>query len=122
MGFPEDLVKGSIDPAVENAYLFEEYLVRRYDMVVNLVGTPGAITELSLFMRDNLASKAALYFNNAHLAGLTYAQGCVLRDLGATLETYTYPVDLTACNLMTTVRVKVRAVQLAKFYYSGGRV
>lgn len=114
--FPEDLMTGAPDPHLNNAFLFEEYLVRKYDMVVHLVSSIGSVSELSLFMRDKLASKAALYYNEDHRGGFAYHQGVVVQKLGASLHTYVYPVDITACNLMTNVRDKVEAIRLAKFY------
>jgi hypothetical protein len=114
--FPEDLMHGSIDPSLDNPYIWEQVLVREYDMVVSLVGSFGAVSELSLFMRENLALKAALFFNQDHCDGLAYAQAQAIRDMGATLEQYTYPADLHSCNLMTYIQEKVRAVRVGKFF------
>lgn len=114
--FPEDLVTGSIDPAfMGNTYLWEQTLVREYDMVVNLVGSFGAVAELGLFNRDNLALKAVLLFNQDHTSGLAYQHARALSCGGAALETYAYPIDLTCCNLMKNVRNKVYAVRVGKF-------
>jgi hypothetical protein len=113
--FPEDLMSGSIDPAIDNAYLWEQVLVREYDMVVTLVGSFGAVDELSLFHKDHLALKAALFFNQDHAGGLPFQHARALEKLGAALHTYVYPVDLTSCNLMKEVRDKVYAVRVAKF-------
>ncbi|MFT3784156.1 MAG: hypothetical protein QM790_19280 [Nibricoccus sp.] len=116
--FPEDLMTGSPDPDLNNAFLFEELLVRKYDMIVHLVASYGSVSELSLFMRDGnrIASKVALYFNKDHETGIAYHQAAVVKKLGASLHSYVYPVDITACNLMTNVREKVEIVRLAKFY------
>lgn len=114
--FPEDLMTGAPDPHLNNVYLFEESLVREYDMVVNLVGSYGSVCELGLFTRDRLATKLALYYNRDHTGGISYHKGVVLERLGAALELYTYPNDLACCNLMKHVRQKVEAVQLMKFY------
>ena len=116
--FPEDLLTGSVDPAINNAYIWEQMLVREYDMVVNLVGSFCAISELSLFMRENLARKAALFFNQAHTTGLAFEQAKAVQALGAQLCTYAYPIDLSSCNLMKQVREKVWAVRVGKFYAS----
>jgi hypothetical protein len=116
--FPEDLMSGAPDPHLNNAYLFEESLVREYDMVVNLVGSYGSTCELGLFTRDHLALKAALYFNRDHATSLAYHKAVVLKNLGASLETYIYPDDLSKCNLMKHVRDKVYAVRIGKFYSS----
>jgi hypothetical protein len=113
--FPEDLPSGSLDPAIKNAYIWEQMLVNEYDMVVSLVGSFGAVAELSLFQREHLALKAALFFNKDHCTGLAFEQAKVIEALGATLETYIYPVDLTSCNLMKRVREKVWAVRVGKF-------
>ncbi len=113
--FPEDLMHGAIDPAIDNAYLWEQVLVREYDMVVNLVGSYGAVDELSLFHRDNLALKAALFFSDSHTVGLAYQHALALKEMGACLHTYSYPTELTSCSLMTRIREKVRAVRIGKF-------
>jgi hypothetical protein len=116
--FPEDLMHGSIDPLIDNPYIWEQLLVKEYDMVVNLVGSFGAVTEMSLFMRENLALKAALFFNQDHCGGLHFQQAKAIEALGATLETYVYPDDLASCNLMKRVRAKVWAVRVGKFMNS----
>ena len=116
--FPEDLMTGAPDPHLNNAYLFEEYLVRKYDLVVNLVGSFGSVCELGLFTKDRLASKAALYFNDSHLTGFAYHKAVVLQDLGASLNSYSYPNDLVCCNLMKNVRQRVHAIRVGKFYSS----
>lgn len=116
--FPEDLVAVSMDPAINNEYIWEQMLVKQYDMVVNLVGSPGAIAELSLCLQETLARKAALFFNREHVDGLVYKQAEVIAALGAHLHTYTYPDGLTSCDLMKQVREKVWAVRVGKFYAS----
>ena len=113
--FPEDLSHGPVDPAIDNAYLWEQVLVREYDMVVNLVGSIGAVSDLSLFMRENLALKAALFFNADHTTGLAFQQARAIEAIGAKLHTYAYPDDLKICNLMKEVRKKVWAVRVGKF-------
>jgi len=113
--FPEDLLSGPLDPAIHNHYIWEQMLVQEYDMVVNLVGTFGAVAELSLFLREHLALKAALFFNKDHCSGFAYEQAKAIEALGATLETYIYPIDLTSCNLMKQVREKVWRVRVGKF-------
>lgn len=80
--FPEDLMTGSFDPVIENEYVWEQMLVREYDMVVNLVWSPGAISELGLFMSPDLARKAALFFNEDHQAGLPFMQAKAIEGMG----------------------------------------
>ena len=116
--FPEDLMAGSVDPDINNACIWEDGLVREYDMVVHLVGSPGTLVELDLFMRDNLALKAALFFREDHVGGLPYAKAKLIEALGAKLHTYNYPNDLVICNLMKQVREKVWAVRVGKYYAS----
>lgn len=116
--FPEDLMVGVFDPAIENEYVWEQMLVQEYDMVVNLVWSPGAISELGLFMSPDLARKAALFFNEDHKSGLPFKQAQAIKDMGGQLDTYVYPNDLASCNLMTQIREKVRAVRIGKFYTS----
>jgi len=116
--FPEDLMHGSFDPAIDNAYIWEQVLVYKYDMVVHLVGTFGTVDELSLFHRDKLALKVALFFSKDHKTGLPFQHALTLQEMGATLHTYTYPIDITSCNLMKLVRSKVHAVRVGKFYAS----
>lgn len=113
--FPEDLMTGSIDPTLNNTYLWEQLLLYEYDMVVSLVGTFGAVDELSLLHRDNLALKATLFFNHDHRNGLPFAHAQLIESLGAKLHTYAYPADLSSCSLMKQVRDKVWAVRVGKF-------
>ena len=116
--FPEDLMHGSVDPAINNHYIWEKMLVCEYDMVVNLVGSFGAVDELSLFCTPQLALKAALFFNQDHATGLAYEHARAIEAIGAKLHTFTYPVDLTSCKLMKQVRDKVWAVRVSKFFGS----
>ena len=114
--FPEDLMRGSVDPVINNSYIWEDFLVRKYDMVVNLVCSYGTVTELSYFMDNELALKAALFFCEDHTAGLAYQQAKVIEAKGANLHTYTYPNDIAVCNLMKNVRQQVWVVRVCKFY------
>lgn len=116
--FPEDLLHGPIDPAINNHYIWEQMLVQEYDMVINLVGSFGSVDELSLFSREHLALKAAFFFNQDHANGLAFEHARTIAARGAQLHTYTYPTDLTSCNLMKHVREKIWAVRVGKFYIS----
>jgi hypothetical protein len=116
--FPEDLMHGAVDPAINSIYIWEQMLVQEYDMVVNLVGSFGAVDELSLFSSPDLARKAALFFNQNHTTGLAFDHAKVIEAKGAKLHTFTYPDDLTRCDLMKHVRYKVWAVRVGKFYAS----
>jgi hypothetical protein len=116
--FPEELMHGSFDPAVDNLYIWEQMLVVQYDMIIALVGTPGAICEISLFNRDGLALKVAFFFNEAHKTGLPFHHATSLTEIGAALHTYTYPDELRSCMLMKQVRRKAHAVRVGKFYAS----
>ena len=107
---------GTVDPLIENEFVWEQMLVHKYDMVVNLVGSPGTISEISLFMSKELAQKASLFFNESHKSGLSFKQAEVIEALGGNLDTYVYPDDLASCNLMKQIREKVKAVRIAKFY------
>ena len=98
------ILHGSIDPAINNHYIWEMILVRDYDMVVSLVGSYGAIDELSLFSSAELARKAALFFNQDHATGLAFEHAKMIEAIGAKLHTFDYPADLTTCNLMKRVR------------------
>jgi len=116
--FPEDLLKGSADPDLDNTFLWEQMLVIEYDMVVNLVGSFGAVSELALFQKKNLAQKACLFFEKGHMDGLPYSHAQMIQRLGATLNVYNYPLDLTSCNLMKSVREKANDLKISKFYNS----
>jgi hypothetical protein len=113
--FPEDLLSGSLDPAINNHFIWEQMLVQEYDMVVSLVGSMGAVAELSLFLREHLALKAAFFFNKDHCSGFAFEEAKAIQALGATLETYVYPADLTSCNLLKQIREKVWRVRVGKF-------
>jgi len=113
--FPEDL--GSIpDPALNgNAWLWERQLVLDYDMVVNLVASPGTIAELPLFEHTPITAKAAFFFDEAQQGGLTFQYAQTLEARGATLHTYKYPDDLTMCCLLKHIRQMVWKIRVAKF-------
>lgn len=116
--FPEDLWKGLADPSIDNPYLWEKSLVQEYDLIVSLVGSFGAVDELSFFHKPEYAIKATLFFCNDHTTGLPYSHAKSLEAIGITLQTYAYPGDLTGCHLMTQVRTKVDKVRIAKFLLS----
>ncbi len=105
-----------VDPTLGNVVIQEELIMKEYDLIVNLVGSPGSIIETGLIAgRPHLAQKAQLFMDSAHSGGLV-AEGCRLaKELGAYFREYTYPTDLTDCHLLSFVKERVSAVQKIRY-------
>lgn len=110
--YAEDLVDPSIDGAAGNAFLQELVIMKEYDLIVNIVGSPGSIAEATaVSMRPQLAQKCSLFLDSEHVNGLV-AQVCKnAEDVGAHFKLYQYPADLDDCHLFGFVKDRVEKLQ-----------
>lgn len=116
--FAEDVVDRTLPPPHDNLVLQELFLQQEYDLVVNVVHTPGTIGEAFMAaMKPDIAQKTQLFIAEDHLDGLA-AQACNLAStFGADVNTFTYPGDIVDCHLLTMITIKVRALQIAKYLF-----
>lgn len=105
-----------VDPSLGNMLMQEELIMREYDMVIILVGSPGSIIETGFIARNpQIAQKSQLFMDSAHTAGLV-AEGCRLAgEMGAYFREYTYPTDLVDCHLLRFVKDRVSAAQKIRY-------
>lgn len=114
--YAEDLVDPSLMGPQANAIFQELVIMAEYDLIVNLVGSPGSIVEATLSAtRPRLAQKTALYLDQDHISGLVGSACELARTLGAHFRTFKYPEDLVECHLLGHVASRAAAVKLAKY-------
>jgi hypothetical protein len=111
--YAEDLVDPNLPYPQNNAVLQEILIMGEFDLIINLVETPGSIVEASLVAsRPRLANKTSLFIDNSFSSGLT-ASACEFAKLaGADFHYYQYPEDLTLCHLLGHVIQRVEKAQL----------
>lgn len=109
--YAEDLVEPGI-----NAFLQEIVIMREYDIIITLVGSPGSNAEVGIIgSRPEIAAKSQLFMDSAHTTGLV-AEACRnAAEWGAHFREYSYPTDLTDCHLLGFTLERVRATQAKKF-------
>jgi len=114
--YAEDLVDPNLPSPQNNAALQEILIMGEYDLIINIVDTPGTIIEAALIaIKPNLANKTSLFIDNAYTSGLA-ASTCELAKLsGAECHYYQYPEDLVDCHLLGYVIRHVEKTQLVKF-------
>jgi hypothetical protein len=105
-----------VDPSLGNVLLQEELIMREYDLIITLVGSPGSIIETGFIARNPyLAQKAQLFMDAAHTGGLV-AEACRLAEaMGAFFKEYEYPKDLVDCHLLGFALARVAAVQTMRY-------
>jgi len=115
--YGEDLAGGSLDPPLANPALRELLVMKDCDLVINLIHTPGTIAELGLLAdKPAVCQKTFLMIADDHAGGFVASGPCRLaEDLGAKVWVYSYPSDVTACNLVKKVLERARALQIAKY-------
>lgn len=114
--YAEDEVDPNLPSPQNNAFLQEIVIMREYDLIFNLVDTPGTISETGLIAsRPDLSQKASLFLDSQFIRGLT-AESCRAAEIfGADFNTYEYPRDLVECNLLTFILERVSKAQFVKF-------
>ena len=113
--YAEDLVDPNLPSQQSNAFLQELVIMPEYDLIINIVDSPGSIVEATaISMKPDLAQKATLFMDSEYLGGLV-AETCQFAELaGADFNTYDYPNDLIECHLLGFVEERVRKVQFVK--------
>lgn len=113
--YAEDLVDPNLPSPQNNAFLQEIVIMAEYDLIFNIVDSPGTNIEAGLIAsRPNLAEKASLFLDSQFNAGLS-AEACrAAQILGADFNTYSYPTDLVDCNLLTFILERVSKAQLVR--------
>lgn len=116
VNYAEDLVDPALTGPAANPLMQELVIMSEYDLIINLVGSPGSIVEATtIALKPRLAQKASLYLDEDHIDGLV-GQACAnARDIGAHFQTYKYPTDLTDCHLLSHVVARVSVVQKMKY-------
>jgi hypothetical protein len=106
-----------VDPSLGNMLMQEELIMREYDLIVTLVGSPGTITEAAFIARNpQLAQKSQLFMDAGHTGGLV-AESCRLAaQHGAYFKEYEYPRDLVDCNLLGFVMSRISAAQQTRYF------
>lgn len=111
--YAEDLV----DPLLDNAFFQEMLIMPEYDLIVNLIGSPGSNVELgAIAAKSQLANKCALFLDSDHITGLSGSACKHAEDMGAHFSTFAYPQDLDECHLLGSVLDRVRKFQKIKFF------
>lgn len=115
--YAEDLVDPNLPSPQNNAVLQEIVIMPEYDLIVNIVDSPGSIGEAFLIAsKASLSQKATLFMDESYTDGLP-AEACRLAaTLGANFETFKYPDDLVQCHLLGFVKERVEKTQFAKFF------
>ena len=105
-----------VDPNV-NAFLQEVFLMKEYDLIINLIGSPGANIELgAIASQTEIANRSQLFLDSNHVGGLAGPACEHAETLGAFVHHYNYPNDLTECHLLGTVMDRVRTAQTQKYF------
>ena len=115
--FPENMIAPN-SPPIDKADipLMEMALMKEYDLIVNLVDTPGTNAEATMIMmKPDFARKSTMFICDEHRGGLVYGVCKLANTMGADLTEYKYPSDLVECHLLTKIAEKVRAIQIAAF-------
>lgn len=114
--YAEELVDPNIDGAGSNMFFQELVIMKEYDLIVILLGSPGANSEATVIaVRPDLAPKAALYMDSDHQGGFVGEACRNASDFGAEFHTYNYPADLDLCHLMGFVKNRVSIIQKIKY-------
>lgn len=111
--YAEDLV----DPSLGNMVFQEQIIMRDYDLIITIVGSPGSLIETAVIsQKAELAQKSQLFLDSRHTEGLA-AEACRLaKDMGAFFQEYEYPEDLTECHLLGFAKERVRKAQLVRYF------
>ena len=113
--YAEDMVDPNLPSPKNNAFLQEIVIMAEFDLIFNVVDSPGSITEAALIAsKPNLSQKASLFLDSQFTGGLP-AEACrAAQYLGADFNTYIYPTDLVDCNLLTFILERVSKAQFVK--------
>lgn len=115
VAFAEDVVDSEMDDPHNNAFVQELLIMADYDMIVNIVDSPGSIMEASVPAKNtSIAQKTTLFLNAEYKEGLVLKACLTAEYLGACFKDYSYPEDLVECHLLGAVMDRVRKAQTIK--------
>lgn len=116
--YAEDLCDPNLPSAQGIAFFQEIIIMREFDLIVNLVETPGSIVEAAtIACKPDLARKTSLFLNGEYLAGLVASSLEAARFHGADVNNYRYPEDLDECHLLGQVIRRVEKAQFVKLTF-----
>lgn len=116
VAFGEDVFDASMPAHLADPLLQEIVAMRAADLIIVLVGSPGAIAEASTITRDqNLCQKTGFYCFEEHKGGLVVQHLQFMSRYGATCDLVSLAY-VQACNLTKSVIEKVQAVQVGKAF------
>jgi len=116
VAFGEDVFNPSMPAHLADPLLQEIVAMRAADLIIVLVGTPGAIGEaISITREKRLCQKASVYCFDEHKAGLVVQHLRFMSQHGATCDLATLAA-VQACHLTKAIMDKVEAVQAGKAF------
>lgn len=114
--YAEELVDPTLTGPDNNPVFQELMIMESYDLVVNVVDSPGSIVEATMIaMRPTIAQKTALFLDGNYVTGLVHSACMQAQEMGAHYQTYVYPTDLDDCHLLGFVLDRVRITQKKKY-------
>jgi hypothetical protein len=114
--YAEELVDPTLTGPDSNAVFQELLIMSSYDLVVNVVDSPGSIVEATMVaLRPDIAQKTALFLDGNYVGGLVHSTCMQAKEMGAHYQTYSYPNDLDECHLLGFVLDRVRITQKKKY-------
>jgi hypothetical protein len=114
--FGEDVVDPSLPAHLADPLLQEIVAMRAADLIIVLVGSPGAIIEAAAIAREKeLCAKAEFYCFEDHKDGLVVQHLRLMATYGAAFRLVSL-AEVEACNLTAAVLKKVRAVHVGKAF------
>ena len=115
--FPENMINPNAPPVDKaDIALMELMLMKKYDLIISLVDTPGTNAEVAVIsLKPEFARKSTIFIFEEFMNGAVYAFCKLANKIGAELTEFTYPADLVECHLLTKVAEKVNAIQTASF-------
>jgi hypothetical protein len=114
--FGEEVVDPSLPAHLADPLLQEVVAMRAADLIVVLVGSPGAIAEAKTITGDkDLCVKAGFYCFEDHKDGLVVKHLQFMTTYGATCQLVSLAA-VQACHLTAAVLERVRAIQTGKAF------
>jgi hypothetical protein len=114
--YAEELVDPTLTGPDNNAAFQELLIMKAYDLVVNVVDSPGSIVEATMIsMSPEIARKTSLFLDGNYVGGLVHSVCLQAQEIGAHYQTYVYPTDLDDCHLLGYVLDRVRITQKIKY-------
>ena len=114
--YAEELVDQTLAGPDGNAAFQELLIMDSYDLVVNVVDSPGSIVEATMIsVIPTIAQKTSLFLDGNYVGGLVHSTCLQAAEFGAHFQTYVYPTDLDDCHLLGFVLDRVRITQKKKY-------